>query len=202
MPPTFAGTSGLTRAEGGHRVMSKEPQALLVTGVPGSGKTTIIEKVAAALTGKRIGGFVTSEIRRAGRRVGFELTTFTGEEKLFAHVEIDSHHRVGRYGVDVEVLDEIAEKALALDDTTDVYLVDEIGKMECFSAKFRAAMRVLLDSGRPLVATVGLRGSGFIAEVKSRADVEIWTVTKASRNQMPKQIVQWLNPHQRLSGRR
>lgn len=173
--------------------MNQEAQALLLTGVPGSGKTTIVRKVAATLSGRRIRGFVTDEIRRAGRRVGFELSTFTGDKKLLAHVDIDSRHRVGRYGVDVAAFDEVAEEALALDDATDVYLVDEIGKMECFSAKFRAAMTGLLDSGRPLVATVALRGGGFIAEVKDRADVEIWEATKANRDEMPEQIVRWLD---------
>lgn len=169
-------------------------QALLVTGAPGSGKTTIVKKVAAALPDKRVRGFVTSELRQAGRRVGFELSTFAGDKSLLAHVDINSRHRVGRYGVDVEALDEIIEEALSLDTAADVYLVDEIGKMECFSAKFCAAMRSLLDSGRPLVATVGLRGGGFIAQVKARKDVEIWTVTLANRDDMPHQIVRWLEP--------
>jgi nucleoside-triphosphatase len=53
-------------------------------------------------------------------------------------------------------------------------------------------MRGLLDSGRPLVATVALRGGGFVAEVKGRPDVEIWEVTKANRNEMPAQILRWL----------
>lgn len=167
-------------------------RVLLLTGAPGSGKTTIMKKVAAGLSGKRIRGLVTGEIRQAGRRVGFELSMFTGEKRLLAHVDIDSRDRVGRYGVDVATLDAITEEALALDDDADIYLVDEIGKMECFSKKFRAAMRGLLDSGRPLVATVALRGGGFIAEVKGRPDVEIWEVTKANRNEMPAQILRWL----------
>jgi nucleoside-triphosphatase len=166
--------------------------ALLLTGVPGIGKTTIIRKVAAALSRKRIRGFVTGEIRGAGRRAGFELSTFNGRTQLLAHVDIDSRHRVGRYGVDVAGLDAIAEEALALDDGTDVYFVDEIGKMECFSAKFRAAVRSLIDSGRPMVATVALRGGGFIAEVKERLDVELWEATRENRDQMPEQIVRWL----------
>ncbi|MBW1756452.1 MAG: AAA family ATPase [Deltaproteobacteria bacterium] len=108
-------------------------RVLLVTGVPGSGKTTIMKKVAAALSGKRIRGFVTGEIREAGRRVGFELSMFTGDQRLLAHIDIDSRDRVGRYGVDVATLDEITEEALVRDDGTDICLVDEIGKMECFS---------------------------------------------------------------------
>lgn len=173
--------------------MNRRAQALLLTGAPGSGKTTILKKVATALRGKCIRGFVTGEIRRAGRRVGFELSTFTGEQRLLAHVDIDSRYRVSRYGVNVEALDEIAEEALSLDDAADVYLVDEVGKMECLSATFRAAMLGLLDSGRPLVATVALRGGGFIAEIKDRSDVEIWSVTKANRDEMPVQIVRWLD---------
>ncbi len=173
--------------------MNQEVQALLLTGVPGSGKTTIVRKVAATLSGRRIRGFVTDEIRRAGPRVGFELSTFSGRKRVLAHVDIDSRHRVGRYGVDVAGLDEIAEETLAPDDGTDVYLVDEIGKMECFSVKFRAAMRSLLNSEQPLVATVALRGSGFIAEVKDRVDVEIWEATRENRDEIPDQIVRWVD---------
>ncbi len=170
-----------------------EAPALLLTGLPGAGKTTIVRKVAAALSEKRIRGFVTDEIRQAGPRVGFEMSTFTGRKRVLAHVDIDSRHRVGRYGVDVVGLDEIAEETLAPDHATDVYLVDEIGKMECFSVRFRAAMRSLLNSGQPLVATVALHGSGFIAEVKDRVDVEIWEATRENRNEMPDQIVGWID---------
>ncbi|UCE03303.1 MAG: NTPase [Candidatus Latescibacterota bacterium] len=167
-------------------------QALLLTGVPGIGKTTIIRTVAAALSRRHIRGFVTGELRSAGRRVGFELSTFAGHTQRLAHVDIDSRHRVGRYGVDVAGLDEIAEEALSLDDGADVYLVDEIGKMECFSAKFRSAVRSLFESGRPVVATVALRGGGFIAEIKERPDVELWEATRENRDQMPEQIVRWI----------
>ncbi len=168
-------------------------KALLLTGAPGCGKTTIVKKVADTLSGRRIRGFLTGEIRRDGRRVGFELTTFNGEKQLLAHVDIDSRHRVGRYGVDVDGLDGIVEQALALDGAMGVYLVDEIGKMECFSEKFRVAMRRLLDSGQPLVATVARHAGGFISEVKDREDIELWEVTKKNRDELPDQIVRWVD---------
>ena len=183
-----------------HESPNRRAQALLLTGVPGIGKTTILKEVAAALSGRRICGFVTGEIRQAGRRVGFELSTFTGHKGVLAHVNVDSRHRVGHYGVDIAALDEIAEQALALDGETDVYLVDEIGKMECLSAKFRAAMRSLLDAGQPLVATVARRGGGFIAEVKDRVDIELWEATMENRNEMPDQIVRWLGDPALLVG--
>jgi len=43
------------------------------------------------------------------------------------------------------------------------------------------------------VATVAVRGGGFIVEVKGRAGVEIWEVTNANRNEMPAQILRWLD---------
>jgi nucleoside-triphosphatase len=172
--------------------------ALLLTGAPGTGKTTIMQKVAAALPDKRIRGFLTGEIRRSGQRVGFDLTTFSGGRAVLAHVDIASRHRVGRYGVDVAALEEIAGDALALDEETEVYLVDEIGKMECFSPGFRKAVLRLLDSGRPLIATVARRGAGFIAEVKAREDVETWEATRRNRDRMPERIVGWMH---RVSGK-
>jgi nucleoside-triphosphatase len=174
-------------------IMRHQPQALLLTGAPGVGKTTIMQEVLRALSGRKIRGFLTGEIRRAGQRVGFELTTIGGRRTVLAHVDVDSRHRVGRYGVDVAALDAAAEEALALDDATEVYVVDEIGKMECSSARFRAAIRRLLVSAQPLVATVALRGTGFIAEVKDRKDVEIWEATRTNRDQMPERIVGWLD---------
>ena len=39
-----------------------------------------------------------------------------------------------------------------------VYLVDEIGKMECLSDRFIANMRALVTGRPPVIATVGLPG--------------------------------------------
>jgi hypothetical protein len=42
------------------------------------------------------------------------------------------------------------------------------------------------------VATVALRGGGFIAEVKKRADVQVVEVTQAKRQDLPGQIAAWV----------
>jgi nucleoside-triphosphatase len=108
---------------------------------------------------------------------------------VLAHVSIRSAHRVGKYGVDVAALEALAGEALDPRANADVYLVDEIGKMECLSEKFVAAAEKLLDSGKPLVATVALRGSGFIESVKRRPGVELWTVTRSNRDTLPDEIL-------------
>ena len=105
---------------------------LLLTGAPGSGKTTALRRVAERLGGKRIAGFYTEEMRTRGERRGFRLVTCDGAEAVIAHVDFPKTSRVSKYGVDVAAIDRAADRALA--PGAELYLVDEIGKMECLSS--------------------------------------------------------------------
>jgi nucleoside-triphosphatase len=165
---------------------------LLLTGSPGVGKTTVIRAVADGLAGRRIGGFLTQEIRATRERRGFELVTFDGQRSVIAHVERRGAPRVGKYGVDVACIDAMSTAALRPRRDVDVYLVDEIGKMECLSRAFVAGVRALLDAGAPLVATIARRGGGFIADVKARGDVSLWEVTRADRETLPPRVLAWI----------
>ena len=165
---------------------------LLLTAVPGAGKTTVIRRVAERLPTKTLGGFYTEEMRTRGERRGFRLIAFDGAEAVIAHVDFPKKHRVGKYGVDVGAIDRAAEAALAARRGMRLYLVDEIGKMECLSERFVTDMRRVLAGSIPLVATVAKRGAGFIAQVKRREDCELWTLSRANRDAMPAEILAWL----------
>ena len=78
------------------------PNKLLLTGLPGVGKTTLVRRVVDSLPDLHPAGFYTAEIRERGQRRGFRAVGMDGSEGLLAHVEIPGVHRVGRYGVDVE----------------------------------------------------------------------------------------------------
>lgn len=71
---------------------------------------------------------------------------------------------MGKYGVDVAAIDRAVDAALAPQPRIELYLVDEIGKMECLSERFVASMRRILEGRIPLIASVASRGAGFIAE--------------------------------------
>jgi nucleoside-triphosphatase len=160
--------------------------------VPGVGKTTLIRRVVESLRGRRIRGFTTDEIRRRGGRLGFRIVPFGAEERVMAHVDFSSPARVGRYGVDVAAIDAVSESELALDPVAELYVIDEIGKMECFSARFVAGVRRLLEGDRPVAATVARSGGGFIAEVKGQPRAEVWAVTARNRDALVELVTGWL----------
>lgn len=167
-------------------------KTLLLTGVPGMGKTTVLRKVADGLSDRRLAGFYTEEIRSDGERRGFRMVCFDGREGVMARTEFPGPHRVGKYGVDVAVIDALAASSLTLEQPADVYLVDEIGKMECLSEQFVAAIGRILESDKPVVATVALHGEGLIDEVKRRPGIQIWPVTQENRDRLPDDILAWL----------
>lgn len=153
---------------------------ILLTGKPGIGKTTLILKVIDNLDA---GGFYTKEIRESGNRVGFELITLSGQRKVFAHRDFQTKYRVGKYSIDVSVLDDLGVESIrkAISDKK-VIVIDEIGKMELFSEKFRKIVISALDSHCSVLATITKASHPFVERVKSRNDVEIIEVTERNGN--------------------
>lgn len=156
---------------------------ILFTGKPGCGKTTLIEKVIKRLK-RPATGFFTREIRERGMRTGFSIETLDGKRGVLAHVDIKGQFRVGKYGVNIEDIDHIAVPSIEYENPGDIVVIDEIGKMECFSPLFRDALLKVLDSSRPLIGSIALKGNQFIESVKARRDVTLFYVTEANREEL------------------
>ena len=162
---------------------------ILLTGPPGCGKTTVIQRCLEHLVDLRVRGFYTREMRRDGQRVGFEAVGLSGRTVPLASIKSQSNLRVGKYSVELPRFEELVRaELLQADADVDLFAVDEIGKMECFSDLFVDSMRLILEGDAPLLGTVTMKGGGFIAEVKQRADVEVITVSVDNRDKLPAQI--------------
>ncbi len=166
---------------------------ILITGRPGVGKTTLILKVTRLLT-TNAAGFYTREVRIRGRRVGFELCTFDGKKALLAHVDFRSRFRVGKYGVDLQPLEDLGVSAIEMGIQKGCFIVvDEIGRMELYSAAFRDVVIAALDADVGLLATVGPQPIPFLQKIKSRTDCEVLEVTTENRDATAADIVSRLS---------
>lgn len=156
-------------------------RVLLLTGAPGVGKTTLLRRLLAALP-VPCGGFLTAEIREGGARVGFLLETLDGQRGVLAHRRLPGPPRVGAYGVDLAVLDGLGAASLeAAVAAGSLAVVDEVGKMECASPRFVAALDAALGAGVPLLATVMLRPHPVADRLKTQPGAHCLTVTRANR---------------------
>ncbi len=162
----------------------------LLEGKPRVGKTTLLLKVSRRISHYGLGGFYTEEIRKKNRRVGFRISTFSGQTGILAHVDYTTGPRVGKYRVNIPTLERIGVRELerALQDAR-IILIDEIGKMELFSDKFKEILLRCLDSSTPILATIMLRSNPFADTIKKRPDVELIQVTLKNRDRLPDKLI-------------
>jgi len=66
--------------------MKPESAKILLTGLPGCGKTTAVMQIVESLGCKRVAGFYTEEIRKEDKRKGFRWTRLDGATGTLAHV--------------------------------------------------------------------------------------------------------------------
>ena len=169
-----------------------EKRHLLITGLPGTGKTTLLMELARRFAHLAPAGFYTEEVRQRGERRGFRLKSLEGREGLLADVTFGGPYRVGRYGVDVAGFEEFLASLDLPAHPSRLVFIDEIGKMECLSPRFGRLVEPLLASGKTVVATVALRGEGLIREVKRRSCSRLVQVTPANRQALPDELARWL----------
>ena len=156
---------------------------IFVTGPPGCGKSTLIERVFQRIQGPMI-GFFTREIREKGERVGFSITTLDGKKGVLAHENIRGRFRVGKYGVNITHIDQIAVPSMIPGNQDDIVVIDEIGKMECLSPLFRQTLIDILDSENPIIGSISQKGDRFIQNIKKKDDILLVEISESNRKEL------------------
>jgi nucleoside-triphosphatase len=169
-----------------------DPMNIVLTGVPGVGKTTLIGNIIESL-GDRCGGIITRETRQNGVRTGFTIESLKGACAVLASRGGGEGPKVGPYVVNIANLETVGIDAVrrALEHKA-VVIIDEIGKMELISSRFRTIIIEALDSETPVVATMGISGNTFMDAIRMRTDVNLITITTGNRNALKKRVLDLL----------
>jgi len=165
---------------------------IVITGRHGSGKSTLVWRIRSYLeeTDRSTGGIITPEIREGSSRRGFEIVDIkSGRRAVLAALDIRGP-RVGRYGVSVEAVDEVAVPALRRAMEEDEYvIIDEIAPMELKSEEFRGLVDELFSSGVNVIAAVH---RGLVQSIKKRGDIKLFVINPENRDDIYREIIDLL----------
>jgi len=166
---------------------------IFITGIPGCGKTTLIKEILEELK-IEAGGFFTQEIRERGERKGFKIITLDGKEGILAHQNINSKFRVSKYGVNLKDLEEIAVPSiLKAIDEGKIVVIDEIGKAELFSEKFKEAVFKALNSKNKVLGTIKISKDFFTEKIRKREDTKIFYLKREEKDKIKEEILKILS---------
>jgi nucleoside-triphosphatase len=151
-------------------------------------------RILAGLGSKSVAGFYTQEMRQGGQRKGFRYKCLNGPEGILAHTDVKGPFRVGRYGVDVAGFEKNVVPVLDYEhNDAGLFIIDEVGRMECYSEKFISTVRRLFESDRSVLATVAKKGAGFISELKNFRGIKLYELTSHKREEITAEILKRLS---------
>ncbi|XP_050228002.1 uncharacterized protein LOC126677433 isoform X2 [Mercurialis annua] len=157
----------------------------------------VLETLKMSNPNLKIQGFYTSEVREGSERVGFEVVTLDGRKAPLASTTISTSESlrwpsVGKYKVDLASFESLALPELQVKEDTDLFIIDEIGKMELFSSSFFPAVLKVLESNVSVLASVPIPKFGRdipgVARVKNHPGATIFTLSQSNRDALREQI--------------
>jgi len=124
-------------------------------------------------------------------------------------MNIKSPYRVGKYKVNIKDLEEIGVNAISdynpplagshslreqvpVLKENKIIIIDEIGKMEMFSEKFKKAVEATLNSKNKVLGTIKLTSDSFTDKIKKREDTKIFHLISENREEIKREIIKLL----------
>ena len=162
---------------------------VLITGAPGIGKTSLISRLYRDLTPLVIKGFYKKAIHEYQILKGYRLATFDFQELVLAHIHIVGPDRFEDFGLNLDGFEKLIINQLSPDPNVELFLVDEIGVMECTSLQFRQIILKVINSDIPLIATLASLNVLDILKIRNRKDISILNMTHKNREFIWKDVL-------------
>ncbi|KAK1261326.1 hypothetical protein QJS04_geneDACA001390 [Acorus gramineus] len=157
----------------------------------------VLEKLRNSNPCLNVRGFYTREVRQCSERVGFEVVTVDGKHGPLASCHTSSAESlrwpsVGKYKVDIASFESLALPELQVKDDTDLFIIDEVGKMELFSSTFYPAVLEIIGSNVPILASIPIpkfnQDIPAVARLRNHPGVTVFTLSKSNRDAVKGEI--------------
>ena len=165
------------------------PSNIILTGPPGVGKTTIVKYLIKDLSPLIIRGFYKEPITEYDVCKGYRVVTPDYQEQVIAHIYLEGPDRIGEFGVNVSGFENLVLPQLSLKQAVELFIVDEIGRMECLSTAFCKQVFKIIESQIPLIAVMSGSYIQEVERLRNRDDTVFLKVTKSNRESMWKRIL-------------
>ena len=162
---------------------------VFITGIPGVGKTTLLKKLAHDLSMLVIKGFYKEKIVEDDSTRGFRVISFDYKEQILAHLFIEGPNKIDGFGVNIDGFEKFILPQLKNINMVDLFIFDEIGKMECMSKSFCIDFEKILDADIPVIATYSHHSTFKFETLKKRKDTTILQMTSKNRDDIWKKVL-------------
>ncbi len=163
---------------------------IAVTGHPGIGKSTLVQKVASKVE-MRVGGILARDKHYKDRRIGFELLDLASGAVGMLADEAGDGPQLGKYRVHLDELDRIGAQAVENALGSDLIIVDEIGPMELSSHRFISAVEKAISSPKSMLVVLHEWSNHRLAR-KIRGSFKVIAVTRENRDSLVDEIAKAL----------
>ncbi len=158
---------------------------IILTGPKHCGKSTLIKKIINKHKGC-ISGFISEFDDRTSSCRQLQIRSIDGDECACA-VKWEN----GSYTVNYEIFDKFAP--CLIDLSSDLIIIDELGKFEASCENLRLAVEKAFSSSGNLIAVLRLDAPSWINDLKLRSDALVINVNDKNRDSLADNITMLIN---------